>query len=288
MPQKSIKLKALVKIVRYPNLLIIITTQLLCAAWLTPDETNVWATISFWFTVMATLCIAAGGYIINDIFDFEADAINKPHKVIITKENKSTYGLTYYGLSILGILFGLAASIYVGLVCAAMVALLYYYSFRLKKVAFWGNFSVAVMSAAVLLILLIIFPTIETFAVWIYAAFAFFTTLVREVTKDIEDIEGDQKANYNTLPITKGTSFAKNLAIAEAALLLLCILAFAVWCFLHFRFLAFYYLILLTGLPTVGLGLLLYWATEKKHYSQASLLSKLIMVSGIVSMYFIL
>lgn len=288
MPSQSIKIVDFIKLIRYPNLLIMLATQLLCVAWLTPSEIIVWANISLWFTVLATLCIAAGGYIINDIFDFEADTINKPNKVIITTENKSNYGLGYYGISVLGILFGLAASIYVGLVCAAMVALLYYYSYKLKKIALWGNISVAIMSAVVLLILLLIFPTIEIFAVWIYAAFAFFTTLVREIVKDIEDVEGDRKANYLTLPITKGEKFAKKIAVAEAVLLLLCIIAFAIWCLLHLRLWAFYYLVIFTALPTVGLALLLYWAKEKKHYSQASILSKLIMLSGIISMYFIL
>lgn len=288
MPSRSIKIANFIKLVRYQNLLIMLATQILCAVWLTPSETVVWANISFWFAVLATLCIAAGGYIINDIFDFKADTINKPNKVIITVENKSNYGLAYYGVSVLGILFGLAASMYVGLVCAAMAILLYYYSYKLKKIVLWGNVSIAIMSAAVLLILLVIFPTIETFAIWIYAAFAFFTTLVREIAKDIEDIEGDKKANYLTLPITKGKVFAKKTAVALAVLLLVCILAFAIWCLVHFRIMAFYYLILFTALPTIGLALLLYWAKEKRHYSQASLLSKLIMLSGIISMYFIL
>ncbi len=288
MPSQNTKILIFIKLVRYPNLLIMATTQLLCAAWLTPPETIVWGSISLWFTVVATLCIAAGGYIINDIFDFEADTINKPDKVIITQKNKSNYGLAYYGISVLGILLGLAASMYVGLVCAAMVTLLYYYSYKLKKRVLWGNISVAVMSAVVLLILNFIFPSIETFALWVYAAFAFFTTLIRELTKDIEDIEGDRKANYRTLPIAKGENFAKKITLIETVLLLVCIVVFAVWCLLHFRIWAFYYLIVLVAIPTVGLSLLLYWAKEKKHYSQASLLSKIIMLLGIISMYFIL
>jgi len=257
MPSQNTKILIFIKLVRYPNLLIMATTQLLCAAWLTPPETIVWGSISLWFTVVATLCIAAGGYIINDIFDFEADTINKPDKVIITQKNKSNYGLAYYGISVLGILLGLAASMYVGLVCAAMVTLLYYYSYKLKKRVLWGNISVAVMSAVVLLILNFIFPSIETFALWVYAAFAFFTTLIRELTKDIEDIEGDRKANYRTLPIAKGENFAKKITLIETVLLLVCIVVFAVWCLLHFRIWAFFYLIVLVPIPTVGLSLLI-------------------------------
>ncbi len=288
MPSQSIKISAFIKVVRYPNLLIMAATQLLSAAWLTPDDAIVWQNISLWFALLATLCIAAGGYIINDIFDFEADTINKPDKVIITALNKSNFGLAYYGISVLGILFGLASSLYVGLICFVMVALLYFYSYKLKKTVLLGNIAIAVMSAVVLLVLLFIFPEIEIFAIWVYAAFAFFTTLVREIAKDIEDVEGDKKANYPTLPVVKGTSFAQKMAVAQAVLLLMCMLVFAIWCLLNIRLWAFYYLVIFTILPTVGLVLLLYWAKEKKHYSQASLLSKLIMLSGIISMYFIL
>jgi 4-hydroxybenzoate polyprenyltransferase len=288
MPSQSIKISAFIKVIRYPNLLIMAATQLLSAAWLTPDDAIVWENISLWFALLATLCIAAGGYIINDIFDFEADTVNKPDKVIISSQNKSNFGLAYYGISVLGILFGLASSLYVGLICFVMVALLYFYSYKLKKTVLLGNIAVAVMSATVLLILLFIFPEIETVAIWVYAAFAFFTTLVREITKDIEDVEGDKQANYPTLPVVKGTSFAKKIAVVQAILLLMCMLVFAIWCLLNLRLLAFYYLVIFTIIPTVGLVLLLYWAKEKKHYSQASLLSKLIMLLGIISMYFIL
>lgn len=263
-------------------------TQLLCALWLTPIETKVLSSLQLWLIILATLFIAAAGYIINDIFDLEADKVNKPEKAFINEENKSKYGLAYYGLSVLGILLGLAASVYIGLVCVAMVLLLYYYSYKLKKIVFWGNFSIAFMSATVLLIMQLAFPTIEAIALWVYALFAFFTTLVRELAKDIEDTKGDQTANYKTLPIAYGIRVAKNVVTIEAVLLLFCEIAFAVWCIINFKFFAFYYLIIMVVIPTVGLTLLLYWAKEKKHYSQASLTSKLIMLSGIISMYFIL
>ena len=47
-----------------------------------------------------------------------------------------------------------------------------------------------------------------------YAIFAFLLNLVREIVKDMEDIEGDRRANYNTFPIWAGTPFAKLFATA--------------------------------------------------------------------------
>ena len=37
----------------------------------------------FFLLVMSTVCIAAGGYVINDYFDVKIDAINKPKRVFI-------------------------------------------------------------------------------------------------------------------------------------------------------------------------------------------------------------
>ncbi len=283
------KIVQFLKLVRYPNLLIMAATQILCAVWLLPlgVDGNL-QNIELWLTITATLCIGAGGYIINDIFDMEADAINKPHKVFINQNNKNRLGLIYYGVSVAGIILGLLAHWIVALICLVMVVLLYFYSFKHKKIVFWGNLSVAIMSAAVLLVIVPVLPNIRTDLVLVYAAFAFFTTLMREATKDIEDVEGDRGANYITLPVAKGVAVAQKVVLAETVLLLLGILGFAAWCLIHLKIWAFFYLIILTAIPTVGLLLLVYWAKEKEHYGQASLLSKLIMLSGIISMYFIL
>lgn len=276
------------KLVRYPNLLIMAATQMLCAVWLTDFDVEVWNKTGLWLTILATLFIGAGGYIINDIFDMAADAINKPHKIFINQQNKNTAALAYYGLSVAGILLGLLAHWQVAVVCVAMVALLYMYSYVLKRTIIWGNLAVAIMSAATLLVVYPTVPQIHIGLLMVYASFAFFTTMVREAAKDIEDMEGDHSAGYTTLATHKGEYIAKKVVILEAILLLLCILSFAVWCLVHLKIWAFFYLIILTALPTVGLMLLLYWAKEKQHYTQASLVSKLIMLSGIISMYFIL
>ena len=39
----------------------------------------------FSLLVLATICLAAAGYIINDIYDIDTDSVNKPDKVIVGK-----------------------------------------------------------------------------------------------------------------------------------------------------------------------------------------------------------
>lgn len=287
MEQKAHKLKRFLRLVRYPNLLIMAATQLFAAMSLRYADYPLWHETSFILTVFATLFIGAAGYIINDIFDVDADAVNKPHKTIINADNRNFYAQAYYGLSALGILLGFFATYLVGFTCVGMVTLLYIYSYKLKKTALLGNIAVAVMSGAVLLILLPVVKNIQADFVWLYAAFAFAVTLVREVVKDIEDEEGDSTAGYPTLPVTKGAAYAKKIALLLAALLALLTVVFALWALLHGRIWASFYLVILVAIPSIGLTLLINWAKEKNDYSQASVLCKLIMVAGIVSMYLI-
>ena len=76
-------------LIRWKNLLMIALVQILIKyALLLPfyESHGVITTLSplaFFLLVIATVCIAAGGYVINDIYDVEADKINKPSKVII-------------------------------------------------------------------------------------------------------------------------------------------------------------------------------------------------------------
>ena len=63
--------------------------------------------IEFYMLCLSTICIAAGGYIINDIFDVKTDLINKPKEVYITTSISKTNGVIYYiALTTIGVLLG--------------------------------------------------------------------------------------------------------------------------------------------------------------------------------------
>lgn len=287
MPALLANTRRFLRLIRYPNLLIMGGTQWLCAAYLTEDPVALWKHSGFILTFFATILIGAGGYIINDIFDMEADQVNKPRKIFITPANKNLYAQVYYALNAAGVLLGLIAGWAVGLYCLAMAVLLFYYSFRLKKIMLWGNIAVAVMTASVLVIIGFAVPKVSGLYLAVYAGFAFLATIIREIIKDIEDMEGDGAVGDLTLPVLKGETGAKRTAFLFSSLLVAGEAAFAVWCLTQLKLYAFYYLALLVVIPTIGLALLIYWAQEKNHYSQASLGSKIIMVLGLLSMYFI-
>jgi len=111
--------------------------------------------------------------------------------------------------------------------------------------------------------------------VLIYMGFAFLVSLLREVVKDIEDMEGDRKTGCLTLPVTYGAKKAKNVAVIINVLGLPA--SFAIQLFFYRN--GFNVLFLFFFLVD-----LLFAFVQKSHFSALSLWIKLLMVTGILSM----
>lgn len=203
----------------------------------------------FLLLIFSVLCIAGGGYVINDILDQEIDAVNHPEKQLIGKLiDEKTAKLFYVGLTSVGVATGIylasvASSLYLGLVFPAMAALLYYYSRRYKRQLISGNIVVSFASAMVLIVVwnfeiflldlenaqlaenIGVIPFISKF-IYAYTVFAFFSSLIRELVKDVEDIEGDEAENCATIPILMGISVSKWITVV---LLLILIIMVGYW-----------------------------------------------------------
>ena len=214
------------QLVRYQNLLLIALMQLTLRFGFL-NKQNCPLALSNWefiLVVLATLCIAAGGYIINDVFDQGTDSINKPEKVIVGKSisESQAYNL-YVGLTITGVTIGFGLSHVIEkpnfVVFFMLIAsVLYFYATTLKQIMLLGTVAVALVLASSVIIIGIfdVFPvtTAENqrqmapiFSLLIdYSLFAFMLNCIREIIKDIEDIDGDKKHQINTLAVRLGVS----------------------------------------------------------------------------------
>ena len=290
------------KLIRYKNLLMVLLTLVLTKYALIDSFVEQSYLSSFQFIILAIsiFCITAGGYIINDIFDIEADKINKPNKVFIDKTTtKNNARNTYSILTGFGIISGCYLAYTVdkpiySLIFIATSFVLYLYSSYLKRTVLVGNIIVSTF-IGLSIITLFIFELInfnkgfETLALSLYigtyVVFSFLTTLIREIIKDIEDIDGDLKIKAKTLPIVFGRKRANKVAFSFSVLLLV-LLIIILKSFLIEYPLFLGYSIIFIILP---LGWFMYklWGTEsKKEYSYLSKLMKLIMFFGILSMLF--
>jgi len=157
--------------------------------------------------IILTCCLtAAGGYIINDLFDVETDHINRPNKRILKRDISHKAAIVYYIiLTALGQICGYYAGLGIGLFASAIAVLLYFYSSDLKAMGLPGNSLIAFMSGSVIYIASRGIHEIHAAYFAEYAFLAFLLTMARELVKDAEDIEGDKEQGCETFPILYGT-----------------------------------------------------------------------------------
>lgn len=301
------------KIIRIPNLLIIILTQYLLRICIIGTFYDINATkpslehIDFLLLVISTVLIAAGGYVINDYFDVETDTVNKPSKIVIGKNMApETANKYYWFLTIAGNILGFYLAFRVhyfllGFVFPAISMMLWYYSIRYQKTLLWGNLVISLLSAMVILIVWLF----EFFAlranpigyteamkqlslisiiVAAYAVFAFLTTLIREIIKDTEDIEGDRMAGFRTLPAVMVPGKVKGM-IASIGIITLLLLALSQFVLYRMNLmLVFWYVMVAVQPLIIYLLFQLSKAQSKTDFHQLSNTIKIIMVAGILSM----
>jgi len=258
----------------------------------------------FWLLVAGTVLIAAGGYALNDYFDIKIDALNHPETQIVGKDltRRAAMGV-YVATTLTGIIFGLIVAVLcksftLAFIFVIIPGLLWFYSSSYKRQFLTGNIIVSFSSALTILTVVIFQVSLleNKFGKLIYetpipssfylisgcfALFAFLTTWIREIVKDMEDEFGDREMECRTMPIVWGPKKTKlfiYLLILLVVLLLLTVNA------LHWRFLTDLTLKYTLAIIVVPLLLLVYFihkAGTPAEYHQISNWLKIIMVAGI-------
>lgn len=227
--------------------------------------------------------VAAAGYIINDYFDIKIDHINKPDEVVIGRFIKRRHALFLYQLlNTTAAIISYTISLKVFLVNVLAINLLWFYASVFKKKPLIGNLIVSGLTGAALVVMAVYYTSNDRL-INVYALFAFGISLIREIIKDMEDIRGDMHYDSKTLPIIWGIRKTKLLLFVFMLFFVVGVAVLAA--LLHNKYLI--YALLLLSIPFLYLAFRLYFADRKKHFGQLSLLSKIIMVLGILSMLFV-
>lgn len=304
---------AFFRLIRWPNLFFIALTQVLfycCilmpslhggryADFADPFGPRVFALLS-----LSSVLIAAAGYIINDYFDLNIDRVNKPERLVVERVIKRRWAILWHWiLSGTGILLGFYVSWkirnpVVGLANLGCVILLWFYSTTFKKKLLIGNVIISLLTAWVILVLYVCEIQFAIFRdpgfhqgfarafkfTMLYAGFAFIISLVREVIKDIEDMDGDARYGCRTMPIVWGVNAAKLFAATWLIVLIGSLIVIQFYVLQYGWVLIMLYCLLLLILPLTWILTRLYKATTTEDYHFLSGMIKAIMLVGILSM----
>lgn len=307
---------AILRLIRFQNLLIIAATQYImryCIIYPFLKINNFEIQLSgfhFFLLVLATVLIAAGGYVINDYFDTGTDRLNRPGKVVIDKSIQRRMAmLIHFLLNFTGIVIGIYLSFYIkvpelSVIFMLAAGLLWFYSTNYKRQFLVGNIVVSIMTGIVpLMVILYEMPLLNAkyglimlsyqanfnyifFWIAAFSFFAFLTTLLREIIKDAEDFEGDSAFGMNTLPIIIGQKSTKivisSLIVSCLFLLTLVFIRFLLYRGISLDYLTAGYFLLFLVLPFLFLLYKIIIAQDKKDFYIASQITKFIMLTGIL------
>ncbi len=290
------------KLIRYQNLLMLAFMQLIFR-YIFFKFQNIPLALADWqygLLVLSTILIAAGGYVINNIFDQNTDTINKPSNVIVGKTISETnaYNL-YIGLTVTGVAIGFYLSNVIvkpgfASIFILIAATLYLYATSLKQMMIIGNVIVALLLSFSVVIIGIfdLFPTIHegnqqqlgvVFSILLdYALFTFFLNFIREIVKDLEDVDGDYNQGMNTLPIAIGKSRTAKIVFGLSFIPILFMLYYINKYLLELVFTTVYLLLFVVG-PLFYFTVKIWTAKSKKEFNVLSLLLKWILLFGILS-----
>lgn len=313
-------MKEILKLIRWQNLLLVILTMVLMRyAVLAPLISKIGVilvngkgdtipmTLQFpWYDfallVFATVCITAGGYVINDYFDIKTDLINKGKVIVGTKVPRRKAMMWHNILNIAGVAAGFYISylegyIWLGAMFLGVSGLLYFYSASYKRQFLIGNIVVALLTAMVPMLVVfyewpalykyyvvnaVTLPEINFIVYWIggFALFAFLTNLIREIIKDIEDFEGDIAYGRNTIPVVIGILSAK--IVSVSLIMVTIILLYLTWHFFISDTITLVYITVAIVLPLLYVVYKLFKSTERKQLHNASSMVKIVMITGVL------
>ena len=230
--------KDIMRLVRWSNLLFLAALIWLMEKWVAVpilDKAAFGEQLPWYLLLLimlATVGIAAGGYVINDYFDVKIDRINRPDEVVVTRSvSKPAAMRMSIGLSSFGAICGLIVaallhSLTIAILFILIPGLLWFYSSSYKRLFMVGNLIIALLAGvtpmivamANVAILQLRYETIIPFTTlphdlyaWLggFALFAFLLTWIREIVKDLQDQMGDRELECHSMPVVWGEKWTK-------------------------------------------------------------------------------
>jgi 4-hydroxybenzoate polyprenyltransferase len=221
-----LKIVSLFSVVRGYNIPIIALAQYLSAIFiLAPEQRALSVLLDFqlFIIVLASSLAIASGYIINNFYDRKKDLINRPNKSKLDRlVSQKTKLQVYFSLNFFVALIAFFVSFRAVLFFSGYIFLIWFYSHKIKKYPLVGNLMAALLAVmpffGILLYFYLKMPLYEIESnagklavILSHAAFLFLLILIREMIKDLENLNGDFVSDYKTIPIIYGEVVSKKI-----------------------------------------------------------------------------
>mgnify|MGYP000326997912 FL=1 len=277
-----LKLFSLFSIVRGYNVLIIVLAQYLTSIYiLAPNlsDKEIIFDVNLFMIVLASASAIASGYIINNFYDSDKDLINRPEKTMLDRLVSQRTKLTaYFVLNILSVFFASYVSFKAVVFFSLYIFGIWFYSHKIKKYPFIGNFVAATLAVIPFFAVFIYYKNFDL-VIFVHATFLFIIISMRELVKDLENLKGDLAQNYRTIPVLYGNLVSKKI------LTLLCLLALIPSYLLIFKYnigdMGFFFY---GSIIALFVFVIMLWKSNKKlHYILLHNILKFIIVAGVFS-----
>ena len=216
-PHQSNKIKSLLKLIRYKNIIPTVFLSFSGGWIMNPSFTNLVHSIPFIISIIDTVLIMSASMALNDIYDVEIDKINSPNRPLVNGELKK-YEAILFSLLLVGICEYMTLRYLpnnLKFIIQMVMIQISIYTPILKKIPVLKNISCASLISFSLFFsglaastnkMMSVNKNIELLSVGM--TIIFFGSLSNELLLDMRDKEGDQQNHIATIPTIFGNQFS--------------------------------------------------------------------------------
>jgi len=287
-PPKKIfvKILALFTVIRGYNIAMLVLAQYMASLFIFNDgKTHLQILLdkNLNFIIIASALSAAAGYIINNFYDLEKDAIGRPLQNYIERFISQNFKLNVYlSLNILALGAGCLVSWRVASFFLVYQFLVWFYSHKINKIVWLNN---------IYSVILMVFPFFALFLyyenfsqiIFFHAGFLFLLLLITDILKDLASSTADAIYDYSTIPVMYGEKKAKT--VLTILILITAGLSVYMWNSSATGYMKYFFLF--TSMLIFALIFVLWNSHSKTTYKILHLIFKLLIGFGIFNMVFI-
>jgi 4-hydroxybenzoate polyprenyltransferase len=280
------KFLSLFSVVRGYNIITLVIAQYLASIFIFSPENSLRHVLldgKLFFIVLSSACVIAAGYIINNFYDKEKDKINRPVKSKIDSlVSQKTKLSVYFMLNFIGAILAYVISWRAVLFFSGYIFLIWLYSHKLQKYPFIGIISVSILT---ILPFFAVFVYYKNFSevIFVHAVFLFLLLVIRQLIKNLENMDGDILTNLKTIPIKYGEELTKK-AISFLSLPII-VPVYFLWNYPEIGWMKFYFAFSIIAL--IIFVIILWKSKAKSQYITLHNLLKFLIFAGIFSLILI-